>query len=208
MRFKIIAIILAGVMGLQCQAATSAWYLTGEAGVATSNINKTDMDKALLGIQQARVVEVKDKGVAGALNLGYQLFEHFALELGYVDLGNRHTNIDALISPQADDFPAISKVFPESASGSSAAVVSRWQIVDSDFFLTLRLGYLDWVSKVKTESSRFAPITNKYQGEGIWGGLAVEIRLNDNWSSSLNIKRYELELDEINLYTMGAIYRF
>lgn len=208
MKYKIACVILAGLMALQCQAGTSAWYLTGEAGVATTNINKVDMDRALQKVQQGKTLEVKDQGVAGSINLGYQLFEHLGVEVGYVDLGKRNIDLQVQMSEQETLSPSIVKVLPESAKGATAAVVSTWQLFNSDLFLAFRLGYLDWQSKVDTASKQVRSVRTEYQGSSLWGGVSLEVHLTETWTSTLNVKRYKLDFDEINLYTMGVIYRF
>ncbi|MCH9636394.1 outer membrane beta-barrel protein [Rickettsiella endosymbiont of Litargus connexus] len=99
---KILNTSVLGVSVLGAMAANAAApgvYVTGQVGYANTQMgNKTDTANLLHNKDKAEANNLSNNGLAGRLALGYQFNQNFAVEVGYLQLGQRKVNV--LVSPE------------------------------------------------------------------------------------------------------------
>lgn len=190
--------------------AASNWYLIAENGVANSNINRTDIDKMLVQQQlNARTTHIDDSDSALALHVGYQLKPHLALELGYMDLGERVVDITGVTEDVNAFYQSSQSAYPEAGRGVSIALASAWNMPYENWSLTGRLGYFDWSGKYNTSNGVGQSVSNnKISGLDTWFGLSLAYQFESQWQASINVKRVNLQRDDNNVVTLGLGYHF
>jgi OmpA-OmpF porin, OOP family len=99
---KILNTSVLGVSVLGAMAANAAApgvYVTGQVGYANTQMgNKTDTANLLHNKDKAEANNLSNNGLAGRLALGYQFNQNFAVEVGYLQLGQRKVNVR--VSPE------------------------------------------------------------------------------------------------------------
>lgn len=201
------------IAGLVCSTSLLAepnWYFVAETGVAKSNVNRTDIDKMLVQQQlNAQTVNVDDSDSALALHFGYQVKPHFAVELGYMDLGERVADITGLVEDVNAFYQSTNSAYPEAGKGVSLALASSWALPYENLAITGRLGYFDWTGKYNGSSANGQQVSrDRVSGIDTWFGLSLDYRFESQWQASLNVKRVNLQRDDNNVFTLGLGYYF
>jgi OOP family OmpA-OmpF porin len=96
------------------QAAEDGWYIVGFGGEAsTQNVGQGELDQNLIdffGAGGLSVVEatsnLDDSDTGFGLGVGYQVNQHFATELAYVDLGEFAYDADGTVTDGFADYAA------------------------------------------------------------------------------------------------------
>ncbi len=107
-------ICLGCALGASAHAAEDGWYVVGFAGEAsTSSINQVALDESVtfvfnqLGFDVVDATSnVDDSDTGFGASLGYQVNEHFAAELSYVDLGSSAYRASRTLNDGVSDLPA------------------------------------------------------------------------------------------------------
>ena len=93
----VLGVSILGVMA--ANAAAPGVYVTGQVGYANTHMgSKTDTINLLQDHHEADANNLSNNGLAGRLALGYQFNPNFAVEVGYLQLGQRKVNV--LTSPE------------------------------------------------------------------------------------------------------------
>jgi len=181
------------------------WYVAGEFGTAET---KTEFNHLLTqNMIDAEVVEYDDSDNAWTINLGYQFNPYIAVEMGYIDLGQRSANLKGSTTDLAGYYSRIEKVHPLSVQGVTANIVASWPITDT-MVLSGKVGYLDWKSDYKSYVESQQVGSNKEKGQDIWYGGSISYRFTSQWHSSLNYARIKSDNDKNDLISFGVKYYF
>ena len=210
MKVRALLALFAAIGGGQAFAnEESAWYVQAELGKATSKVSSSDID-GLFNQQniQASNANLDDDDFAWALHLGYELTEYVAVELGYMDLGERSLDIVGNTTDLEGFYQQVSKVYPEAGEGVSAALALTMPITEEDLSVTARLGYFDWRGDYRTRNIAQVVGSDRPEGEDIWYGISGNYQLDESWSVSLNYKRVKLENHDNDVYTLGVNYHY
>jgi hypothetical protein len=124
-------------------------------------------------------------------HLGFHIDDHFALELGYLDLGEVDMTITGSNADVNTFLEAISMVYPVTAKGWTAAIVASAAINDN-FNLLAKVGLFSWRSDY-TLSSTTKSRSFDTDGNDVFFGLAVERELVPRWPFRLGCTQYRLD---------------
>lgn len=205
---KVVTLVMGVICSTQLHAAAN-WYVFAEAGVAKSNVDSTDIDKALVQQQlDARAVHVDDSDSAFALHLGYQLKPHFAVELGYMDLGERVVDITGKTEDVNAFYQSTSDIYPQGGKGLSLALASDWALPYENVSITGRVGLFDWRGHYDGTSLGQRVSDSKISGIDTWFGASLNYQFEADWQASLNIKRVNLQHHDNTVFTLGLSYQF
>ena len=191
----------------------SPWYLMAELGVAKSQVTDVDLTR-LLNQQNApstlsvNAINVDDSDTAWSLHAGYRFHPNLAVELGYMDLGNRSVDIRGRTTDLNQFYQQISSIHPEAGEGVSAAVAANFPVLIDNLSVTARLGYFDWDGGYRTSAGQRGVGRSRVEGEDVWYGLSLNYQLNREISGLISYKRVNLERDDNNVVSIGVVYHF
>jgi len=184
------------------------WYLGGELGFADSKVSKTDTDRFF---EQANLnatsIAVDDKGAKWSAFVGYQFNSYFAIEAGYIDLGERSVDFTGKSTDLSAFYDNVEHIYPQSAKGTNINVVVSWPISE-DFKLSGKLGYFDWQGKYRTNENTNQVGSDKISGKDLWYGLELNYRLTGKWQAYANYSQMKLTRDTNDIYSLGLRYYF
>jgi len=183
------------------------FYLGGTLGQAHGEVGADEMNRRManLGYEAQANVSGQDR-TAWNLFGGYNVSDYFALELGYVDLGEVRTHLSGSPIDIADYLKSANLVHPRSASGAEVAALARYPFNDQHS-VYLRGGWLFANSRYTANAdSEFAKRSDN-GGEGFFGvGYAYEI--NRRWGLQLGYERFKVEDENIGMFGLGLRYKF
>jgi len=184
------------------------WYIGGELGRATTDIDGADLD----GFYQqsglsVNSIAVDDSDIAFSVYTGYQFSTHFAIEGGFLDLGERSVSFIGQDIDVTKFYDNAEHIYPQSGSGLSLAVVGSWPITES-VKISAKLGYLNWEGDYITSEQMNEVGNDSISGSDIWFGGELNYRVNDRFQVYLSAQRFELERDETTNIALGVRYYF
>lgn len=206
---------LAALLASQSYAAQADWYALAEVGQAKSQTSSIDIDNALK--QQninAEVSYLDEKATAWSLQLGYSLSSWLAVELGYMDLGEREVVITGQGNNLVQFYSQVSEVIPSSGEGFTLALASSMPVYNDALSVTGRVGVFDWQNDhfsfpVSGNSSTLANATDvDDSGVDVWASVAVNYDLDEEWAISLAYRHISLKQDDNDALSLGLKYRF
>ena len=186
------------------------WSITvgiGEVnGSRSANSIKQDLSQPDLTINQ---VNVDDDRNGWNVNLGYQLTEHFTVELGYTDLGDVDVDVFATVIEPLDFIRSANVLHPNSADGVTFS--GRYSTMLSDSFSAYaRLGVFSWDGDFDShfQGNNSNIVSSGISGTDLYYGVGGEYLLNKRISFALELSRYELDNDDSTMAALNLIYRF
>ncbi|TPH12125.1 outer membrane beta-barrel protein [Litorilituus lipolyticus] len=185
-----------------------AWYLGAELGVAITDITAAELDSLYqdAGIN-AQSIELDKSDTFTSIYLGYQYHRYFAVELGYVDLGERSVDFIGKTT-DLDNFTGhIEQIYPQSGKGISAALVAFWPI-SPKLLLSGKLGYWHWQGDYITQQNVSEIGSSTKQGNDLWFGVSLGYQFNKRSQLYINAQQFSLEEIKNNAYGVGIRYTF
>lgn len=192
---------------LQCDNQTG-WYLGADAGIAESKVGKSDIDRFFQqsGLD-ANSIKVDDSDSSWSAFLGYQFNSYFALELGYLDLGERSVDFTGRSTDRARFFDNVEHIYPQSADGASANLVLSYPFTET-FKISGKLGYFDWQGDYHTLENSNQAGDDQASDQDLWYGAEINYRLANNWQLYASFSRIKLSRDDNNRFALGFRYYF
>ena len=209
---------LAGlVVGLALAAPSDAqvqdkWYVGISGGTTSLDYSAGNLtnDLANLGwtISDAKVDDSND---AWKYYAGFRVNDWFAVEAGYVDLGEVITEFGTTVAPNQID-PLLSDAFsvhPYQGDGWMLAGAGRWELAPDTFFLVGRAGFFRWESKtrVRVIQGGSGSVAGDDSGTDAMYGVGVEWQFYNQWSLTADWERYKLN-EWLDVPSIGIKFRF
>ena len=188
------------------------WYVAGGFGQASADYSSGDLSGDLSARGWSiNNPSVDDQDTAWKIIVGASFNEFFAIETGYVDLGEATTRFGATIQPNQvsallNDTLA---VHPALGDGWILGGAARWPLQGSDFALTGRAGLFVWQADIEVEvvSGSNGRAESDAQGNEPYFGVGVEWQLAPDWSVTLDWDRYKLD-DWVDVPMLGVRFSF
>lgn len=206
-------------------ASEPGWYYGLNAGKASADIDKVDLDGladfviSTAGPPVTSTSSLADSKTSWSLFFGYQFSPYLALEAGYLDLGSfpyRYQGTADLsasgggVAATSFDYAFDFKGYPLSAIG----ILPLGPIFD----LHARVGLFLADSEVKFAASAGAAqigFTESADSQDLFYGAGAAMNLGDTWSLSLDWVKYDKVGDEetiaetdLDALSLSLIYRF
>eukprot|EP00918_Siedleckia_nematoides_P046274 GHVU01101452.1.p1 GENE.GHVU01101452.1~~GHVU01101452.1.p1 ORF type:complete len:407 (+),score=23.04 GHVU01101452.1:907-2127(+) len=184
------------------------WYVGGVIGQAETDISQGDIDRffAESGIN-ATSIAIDKKDSAAALNLGYQFHSYFAIEAGYLDLGERSVSLIGQSTDPDAFYDNAEHVYPQSGDGLSLAVVASLPL-SADFKLSGKIGLFDWEGDYTLQDDSRNLGQDQISGKDIWYGAELNYRLTEQTQMYLSYQQVELDRDLNQFWGLGLRYYF
>ena len=185
-----------------------AWYLGAELGVAITDISAADLDSFYqdAGIN-AQSIELDKSDTFTSMYLGYQYHRYFAVELGYVDLGERSVDFIGKTTDWDNFTDNVAQIYPQSGKGISAALVAFWPI-SPQLLLSGKLGYWHWQGDYITQQNAGEIGSSTKQGNDLWFGVSLGYQFNKRNQLYLSAQQFSLDDMKNNAYGVGIRYTF
>ncbi len=195
---------LAGILlaALAAPAFASDFYGVGSIGASHFDVSKNDIDNVLRSSGFSGFSSsLKQNGFGYKAQLGYQVNKYFAVEGGYVDLGEAKYSVSG---------PGLGGDLKLKASGANIAALGIYPI-DDTFSVFGKLGVID--AKTKLEGNGVSDSTTKAKlnfGVGASYALAKDLALRAEIEqfNKLGDDNTTGKKVNVNLYSVGVAYRF
>jgi uncharacterized repeat protein (TIGR01451 family) len=188
------------------------WYVGVSVGTTNLDYSASDLTNDLSSLGWTiNNPSVDDSNDAWKYYAGFQVNDWFAVEAGYVDLGEVITEFGATITPNEID-PLLSDTFsvhPYQGDGWIAAGVGRWTIAPEQFFIIGRAGLFAWESKteVRVIQGGTGSVTGDDSGTDAMLGIGIEWQFDQQWSLTVDWERYKLN-EWLDVPSIGIKFRF
>lgn len=160
-------------------------------------------------------VSIDDGDTGYRLFFGKRFMPHFAVELGYADLGD----VDATVNASTLDVPAYLQQFannvPVAPSGITIDAVTEWTFADfgmeggewtNNLSVHGRLGLFMWETEVEYASGGVT-YSNDDDGTDIRFGVGAGWKFNENVSARFDYDMYSATTD-VDMISLGVVYSF
>ena len=184
------------------------WYIGGEVGTAKTDVSQTQLDTfySESGLN-ATSTDIDNKGISGSLFFGYQFNRYFALEAGYLNLGDRSIDFTGQSSDLNAYYDSAEHIYPQSAYGFSISALMSLPLSDS-FRITGKLGYFDWKGDYITYENQTKVGKDQVSDQDFYYGLELGYRISDSVEFHVGYQHFELTRDKINSLGLGIRYYF
>ncbi len=192
---------------LSCStAAAENWVIGANLGVAKGDNVGSPLNNQLIanGIN-ASVSSSDDTRSAWQLFGAYQYTAAFGVELAYVDLGDVDMNFTGNASSIDAFMTSLNDVPPETAEGFRLSATWHYELAEK-FQLQGKLGVFRWDSEFTYNGDS---VVKKFKSSGndISFGAVLEYTLTGNISANLAWDYYDIDSENVNLFSLGFSYR-
>lgn len=190
-----------------CDSQTG-WYIGSETGYAITSVDNNNLNRFYHdnGIT-ANTINVDDSDIAFSFFGGYQFSTHFAVEGGYLNLGERAVTFSGESTDLIGFYDNAEHIYPQSGKGLSVAVVGSFPLSES-FKVSAKLGYFDWEGDYITSEQGANVGRDAISGEDIWFGGEVNYRVNDDFQVYASAQRFALSRHTTTNIALGIRYYF
>ncbi len=186
-----IAIAAAGLSPLaQAQAQDQGWYVGGSIG-------ESDADESITeGLITSGSVDAKDTG--WKLYGGFMFNRNFGVELAYVDLGK------AKYSGTFFGLPVTGGTIE--ATGFNIAAIGAIPL-SSAFSLFGKVGIFSWEAEAN-DTTAGVPFAETTDGNDLFFGLGASYSFTRSFAVRGEWERFQLDDADVDLLSIGLVYRF
>lgn len=209
-----LSLVLLGALCVSC-AGTSFryrqkvdWFRSGNYGgvmVGTSRLDVTssDLDRALLDRGYTSSSDLERDDLALNVYVGHRFELPFAVELGYVNLGQVESQISAM-PPDVNAFVGdIADVHP--LLGRGIQLQGRWFAYTTQRSeLSVSAGFWVWEGEVDAAAGSGETAEVDRDGVDPTVGIAATIGLTDRWDLRAGWDRYWLDDDAADAFWLGV----
>ena len=184
--------------------AQARWSVNLNLGYSHARLSESDINKALPA--EVKLTELDKDDFAWSVALNYQANDAWALQFGYLDLGETSLMLaGSTLDPQALQ-QSLANLGPQLASGVTAGAEYRfWRYHDWSF--RLNGGIFIWESDF---SSQWLQQELRYDDSGVdfYWGLGSQYQLSEQWAIRADYRRYMLDRNQVDGVFIGLEFFF
>ncbi|MCE9784084.1 Ig-like domain-containing protein [Shewanella algae] len=184
--------------------AQARWSVNLNLGYSHARLSESDINKALPA--EVKLTELDKDDFAWSVALNYQANDAWALQFGYLDLGETSLMLaGSTLDPQALQ-QSLANLGPQLASGVTAGAEYRfWRYHDWSF--SLNGGIFVWESDF---SSQWLQQELRYDNSGVdfYWGLGGQYQLSEQWAIRADYRRYMLDRNQVDGVFIGLEFFF
>ncbi|CAA0117948.1 outer membrane beta-barrel protein [Zhongshania aliphaticivorans] len=198
---KVKVMIAAGVLAAYSTASYAeqgAGYLIAQVLLADYDVSENEM-RSILDDGSLSSFAYDNEGEGFAFGLGYRFSNNFAVEGGYIDLGevSGDGNSDGTV------FYAPGKVESSIETDGIFAGFLFSQALSPGFSLTARLGFLSWDSEFSISDSVDGGSGND-DGRDVYFGFGAAFNASSAFQITATFDRYQLDDVDVDVIGLGA----
>ncbi|GAB1123331.1 MAG: hypothetical protein WAqPseu_19190 [Shewanella algae] len=184
--------------------AQARWSVNLNLGYSHARLSESDINQALP--TEVKLTELDKDDFAWSVALNYQANDAWALQFGYLDLGETSLMLaGSTLDPQALQ-QSLANLGPQLASGVTAGAEYRfWRYHDWSF--SLNGGIFIWESDF---SSQWQQQELRYDDSGVdfYWGLGGQYQLSEQWAIRADYRRYMLDRNQVDGVFIGLEFFF
>ncbi|WP_081737148.1 Ig-like domain-containing protein [Shewanella sp. 38A_GOM-205m] len=184
--------------------AQARWSVNLNLGYSHARLSESDINQALPA--EVKLTELDKDDFAWSVALNYQASDAWALQFGYLDLGETSLMLaGSTLDPQALQ-QSLANLGPQLASGVTAGAEYRfWRYHDWSF--SLNGGIFIWESNF---SSQWQQQELRYDDSGVdfYWGLGGQYQLSEQWAIRADYRRYMLDRNQVDGVFLGLEFFF
>ncbi|WP_221060406.1 Ig-like domain-containing protein [Shewanella algae] len=184
--------------------AQARWSVNLNLGYSHARLSESDINQALPA--EVKLTELDKDHFAWSVALNYQASDAWALQFGYLDLGETSLMLaGSTLDPQALQ-QSLANLGPQLASGVTAGAEYRfWRYHDWSF--SLNGGIFIWESDF---SSQWLQQELRYDDSGVdfYWGLGGQYQLSEQWAIRADYRRYMLDRNQVDGVFIGLEFFF
>ncbi|MBO2580136.1 Ig-like domain-containing protein [Shewanella algae] len=184
--------------------AQARWSVNLNLGYSHARLSESDINQALPA--EVKLTELDKDDFAWSVALNYQANDAWALQFGYLDLGETSLMLaGSTLDPQALQ-QSLANLGPQLASGVTAGAEYRfWRYHDWSF--RLNGGIFIWESDF---SSQWLQQELRYDDSGVdfYWGLGGQYQLSEQWAIRADYRRYMLDRNQVDGVFIGLEFFF
>ncbi|MGI2854485.1 Ig-like domain-containing protein [Shewanella algae] len=184
--------------------AQARWSVNLNLGYSHARLSESDINQALPA--EVKLTELDKEDFAWSVALNYQANDAWALQFGYLDLGETSLMLaGSTLDPQALQ-QSLANLGPQLASGVTAGAEYRfWRYHDWSF--SLNSGIFIWESDF---SSQWQQQELRYDDSGVdfYWGLGGQYQLSEQWAIRADYRRYMLDRNQVDGVFLGLEFFF
>ncbi|MDJ0700974.1 MAG: outer membrane beta-barrel protein [Woeseiaceae bacterium] len=207
----LLAVVLAAVPAGQTRAE-SPWYVGAAIGEANADYSAGDLTSDLGSLGWTITdVSTNDSDTAWKVYGGFMFNENFAVELGFVELGEVKTRYTTNIPPSDVDsiLSDTYAVHPYLGNGWVAAGVYSLPFADEQWAFLARAGAFFWKADIDVAvlSGATGSVSGDDSGTDLMYGIGLEWKAGESFSITGEWERYRLN-DWVDVPTIGFRWYF
>ncbi|BCV64734.1 GlyGly-CTERM sorting domain-containing protein [Shewanella carassii] len=184
--------------------AQARWSVNLNLGYSHARLSESDINQALPA--EVKLTELDKDDFAWSVALNYQANDAWALQFGYLDLGETSLMLGgSTLDPQGLQ-QSLANLGPQLASGVTAGAEYRfWRYHDWSF--SLNGGIFIWESDF---SSQWLQQELRYDDSGVdfYWGLGGQYQLSEQWAIRADYRRYMLDRNQVDGVFLGLEFFF
>jgi hypothetical protein len=157
----------------------------------------------LTGIPAENIVDIDDTGTSWGVTLGYHITPTWQITLGYLDLGEA----DAVLQSNTFNYhETVTQVTP--VFGEGIVLGLNYQFWEYNKFSSeVMAGAFAWRSEI---DSTYEDVTLEHEQESVdpYAGLSFAYALSQEWQVGLEMKRYFLDVNDVDNLSLILAYYF
>ena len=203
LRLASLSLLLLLAIGVSFNAQ-ARWSVNLNLGYSHARLSESDINQALPA--EVKLTELDKDDFAWSVALNYQASDAWALQFGYLDLGETSLMLaGSTLDPQALQ-QSLANLGPQLASGVTAGAEYRfWRYHDWSF--SLNGGIFIWESDF---SSQWLQQELRYDDSGVdfYWGLGSQYQLSEQWAIRADYRRYMLDRNQVDGVFLGLEFFF
>jgi OOP family OmpA-OmpF porin len=205
-----VGLLSAFACSAQAQDDFPGWYLGAKFGQTQADASAARLEQALasLGHDVEATMDTTDTG--WAVFGGYRFLDHFAVEAGYVDLGQITATIRSDVQTQAQ-FQELAadtaRVHPYSFDGYTLAGIVNVALRNVSVFA--KVGLIHWQADAAVPMPSPGPVADLSEdGTDALVGAGLAYNWAKHWGLRAEWERYSAERNDVDLTSLSLMYRF
>lgn len=181
-------------------------YLGVSLGHATTDVNNRDLNRLFSDLNlAANSIELDDSDTSYNVFVGYRFTRYFALEAGYLDLGERSLKFAGSTTAPSDFYDKASTVYPLAGDGFNLSLVGIYPITDS-LSVSAKLGVFDWQGDYHTHKMDGTQQKRSSSGEDFFYGAEINYQISDDWQVFVGAELHQLAQQDNQRVAIGVRY--
>ncbi len=152
------------------------------------------------------ITQVDDKATSWSVGLGANITNEWSVTLSYVDMGEGGLTITGETLSAGDYHQSVSQVAPVLVQG--VGLDGRYHFLQGkQYNASVLFGVLAWDSNV-TSTYEDQRIEHDDDGIDVYYGIEGTYKIDEVWGVNVGIKRYALDVNDIDTAYLGLTYQF
>jgi len=203
-----LSLAIVGSMFTPAMVNASDWYVGGAFGYSKTNVPKQDINQSLNQAGQSVGVDsLSDSGTSTEVFVGYQLSDIFALEVGYLNLGDRDIVLSGDILDSSSFYDTVEHIYPDTGKGATLGVIATYPLSDH-WYIGGKVALFHWQQDYDLTVAGSKVGADSAKGTDVLLGAELGYQLTKQFQINTSISTVSLENDNVNNITLGVRYSF